>query len=83
MGGDVEGAEAGGAEEDDGVLDALAAEAGHGLVVLGEDAEDAAVGGVEEVGVFVGEGGLREGRGGGVGGVGHCLVNVRLSGERQ
>ena len=61
MGGDVEGAEAGGAEEDDGVLDAFAAEAGHGLVVLGEDAEAAAVGGVEEVGVFVGEGSLGEG----------------------
>ncbi len=62
--GDVEGAEAGGAEEDDRVLDALAAEAGHGLVVLGEDAEDAAVGGVDEVRVFVGERRLREGCGG-------------------
>ena len=61
--GDVEGAEAGGAEEDDGVLDAFAAEAGHGLAVLGHDAEHAAVGGVEEVGVLVGEGGLVEGCG--------------------
>ncbi len=41
--GDVEGAEASGAEEDDGVLDALAAEAGHRFLVLAENAEDATV----------------------------------------
>ena len=61
LAGDVDVAEAGGAEEDDGVLDALAAETGHGLVVLGGNAEGAAFGGVEEVGVFVGERGLVEG----------------------
>ena len=57
----IEGTEACGSEEDDGVLDALAAEARHGLVVLGENAEAAAVGAVEETGVFVGEGSLGEG----------------------
>ena len=44
LAGNVEGTKAGGAEEDDGVLDALAAEAGERLLVLGHDAEDAAVG---------------------------------------
>ncbi len=53
--GNVEGAEAGGAEEDYGVLNAFAAEAGEGLGVLGEDADLAAFGGVEEVLVLVGE----------------------------
>ncbi len=67
LAGDVEGAEAGGAEEDDGVLDALATETGHGLVVLGEDAEGAGVGRVEKVGVLVGERGVVEGEGRGYG----------------
>ena len=58
--GDVEGVEACGAEEDDGVLDALAAETGQGLLVFAEDSEGAAVGGVDEVEVSVGEGGALE-----------------------
>ncbi len=49
------GDEAGGAKEDDGVLDALAAEAAEGFLVLGDNADETAVGGVEEVGVLVGE----------------------------
>lgn len=60
-GGGFAGVDAGGAEEDDGVFDALGAEAGHGFGVLGEDAEGAAFGGVEKSSVFVGEGGLVEG----------------------
>ena len=59
-GGGVEADEARGAEEDDGVLDALAAKAGGGLEVLAEDADEAAVGGVEEFGVLVGQGGAGE-----------------------
>ena len=52
---DVEGAEARRAEEDDSVLYALAAEARHRFLVLGDDAQQAAVSGVDEVGVLVGE----------------------------
>ena len=46
---------AGGAEEDDGVLDLFAAEAGQGFLVLSENAEDAAVGAVQEGFVLVGD----------------------------
>ena len=51
----VEGAEARGAEEDDGILDALAAKAGKRLRVFSEDTENAAVGTVEEGVVLVGQ----------------------------
>ncbi len=53
-------AEAGRAEEDYCVLDLLAAEAGQGLKILGDDADDAAVGAVEECGVLVGKGSFLE-----------------------
>ena len=53
--GDIERAEAGGAEEDDGVADALAAEAGQRLGVLGHDADQAAIRTVQEGGVLVSE----------------------------
>jgi hypothetical protein len=46
------------AEEDDGVLDALAAEASQRLGVFGEDADEAAVGAIEEGRIFVGQQGL-------------------------
>jgi len=57
--------EASGAEEHDGVLDALAAEARERLLVFGKDAQDASVGAVEEARIFVGK------RGAGVFVVGH------------
>ena len=53
--GAAEAAEAGGAEEDDGVLNFFAAEAGERLGVLGEDAQGTAIGALEEGVVFVGE----------------------------
>ena len=53
--GHVEGAEAGGPEEDDRVLNALAAEARHRFLILSDDAEHAAIGRVEKFTVFVGE----------------------------
>src|ERR1017187_5941389 len=46
-------AEAGGAEEDDGVLNALAAEFRQRLLILGQDAQNAAVGTVQELLVLV------------------------------
>jgi hypothetical protein len=42
-------------EEDDGVFDALAAEAGEGFLVFRNDAEETAIGGVEESVVLVRE----------------------------
>jgi hypothetical protein len=51
----VEGVEPRRTEEDDRVLDAFAAEAGLRLVVLGNNAQYAAVGRVEELGVLVRE----------------------------
>jgi hypothetical protein len=51
------------AEEDDGVLNLLAAEAGERLHVLGDDADEAAIGAVEEGGVLIGQRGGFELRG--------------------
>src|ERR1035438_1157603 len=44
---------AGGAEEDDGVLYLLAAEARQGFLIFGHDAEDASIRAVEERWIFV------------------------------
>ncbi|HEY8997674.1 MAG TPA: hypothetical protein VIM60_07230, partial [Edaphobacter sp.] len=52
-GSNIESAETGGAEEDDRILDALAAEARERLLVLGHDAQNAGIGGVEEVRVLI------------------------------
>ena len=46
---------AGRAEEDDGVLNLFAAETGQGFLIFGQDAEDAAIGAVEERFVLVGD----------------------------
>ena len=56
----IEGVKASGAEEDDGVADALAAESGERLRIFGQDANDASVGAVEEGRIFVGERGTVE-----------------------
>jgi len=51
----VQRTEAGGAEEDDGVLNALAAKTRQRLRVFGKDADDAAIGRVQKGRVFVGK----------------------------
>jgi hypothetical protein len=50
------GMDAGRAEEDHGVLDALPAKAGEGLVVFRQDAQQAAVGTLDKALVLVGQG---------------------------
>jgi hypothetical protein len=62
MAGFREAMKAGGAEEDDRVLDLLAAKSGQGLGVLGENAQNPPIGAVEEALVFVGQRSRIQGR---------------------